>query len=224
MNLKKINFTAIFIKVNKICDNYQPLLQAMGIVVGLYLLYLTYQSVEISNNQLQLALKQDSQKELPIWKFEINDSLSYAQMLPFSPEVKLEMATAYFPKNLFFKNSTIWNIDSPEYKFHLITLKSYLEKMVLANSTYKDSVISLASRNDIPVGIETSYVQYGQLKNAKAIFDIQYTWVRSNEYTADITINGIRFKKYLVRNENLDAELETIVTENYKDFKRPKTD
>jgi hypothetical protein len=216
-------FTMIVPKsLNRFCDNYQPTLQAMGIVVGLYLIYLTYQSVEISNKQLQLALKQESQKVLPIWNFEINDSLSLAKMHSFSQDVKLEIATAHFPKDLFYKSSTTLNIDSPDFNFHLNSVKSYLEELVLANSTYKDSIISLSMRNELPVGIETSYVQYGQLKNTKSIFVIQYTWVRSNEYTAEITINGIRFMKYLAANENLDNELDKIIAKNYSEFKRPK--
>lgn len=208
-------------KLNQFCDNYQPTLQAMGIAVGLYLIYLTYQSVAISNKQLQLALKQESQKVLPIWNFEINDSLSLAKMHSFSQDVKLEIATAHFSKDLFRKTSTVLNIDSPDFNFHLNSVKSYLEELVLANSTYKDSIISLSMRNELPVGIDISYVQYGQLKNTKIIFVIQYAWVRSNEYRAKITINGFRFMKYLTANENLDDELDKIIAENYSEFKRP---
>lgn len=209
-------------KINMFCDNYQPTLQAMGIAVGLYLIYLTYQSVEISNKQLLLALKQESQKALPIWNFEINDSLSVAKMHSFSQDVKLEIATAHFSKDLFYKGSTTLNIDSPDFNFHLNSVKSYLEELVLANSTYKDSITSLSERNELPVGIETSYIQYGQLKTTKTIFVIQYTWVRSNEYTAEIIINGIRFMKYLATTENLDQELDKIIKKNYSGFKRPK--
>jgi hypothetical protein len=216
-------FTKIILKkLNMFCDNYQPTLQAMGIAVGLYLIYLTYQSVEISNKQLLLALKQESQKALPIWNFEINDSLSIAKMHSFSQDVKLEIATAHFSKDLFYKSSTTLNIDSPDFNFHLNSVKSYLEELVLANSTYKDSITSLSERNEFPVGIETSYIQYGQLKTTKTIFVIQYTWVRNNEYTAEILINGIRFMKYLAANETLDEELDMIITENYSEFKRPK--
>lgn len=209
-------------QLNKICNKYQPTLQAIGIVVGLYLIYLTYQSVQISNNQLQLSLKQESQRELPIWNFEINDSLSLAKMRPFTSDVKLEIATAHFSQDLFFKNSTEWNIDAPNFNFHLTVLKSYLEQLVLANSKHNDSIVSIADRNMIPVGIETTYIQYGQVRNANAIFAIQYTWVRSNKYSADITIDGIRFMKYLHSNENLNQELDKIIKENYSGFKKPK--
>ncbi|PBI86090.1 hypothetical protein BSF41_35740 [Flavobacterium sp. ACN2] len=210
-------------KLNKICDNYQPTIQAIGIIVGLYIIYLTYKSVEISNYQLQLSLKQESQKELPIWHFEINDSTSIAKMKPFTEDVKLEIATAYFSEKLFFKKSNKWNIDGPDFNFHMTMLKAYLEKLVLANSTHKDSIVSISDRNMIPVGIEVSYIQYGQVKTANAIFAIQYTWIRNDEYSVDIKIDGIRFMRYLYGNENMIQELDKIIDKEFKTLKKPNT-
>ena len=102
-------FKKVLLQINSFCEKFQPLLQTIGFIFGLYLIYSTYQSMNISNEQLKIAYeelnitkKQEIQKQLPIWQFEVNDTLSIATLSPFSPDVKLEQATAHFSKKLFF--------------------------------------------------------------------------------------------------------------------------
>ena len=202
-------------RINTICDKYQPLLQTSGIIVGLYLIFLTYSSVKISNDQLlisseqlKISQNQEIQKQMPIWQFDVNDSLSFATLSPFSPDVKLEQATAYFSNNQFFDNSKRLKIDQPNFNLNLKQFKSFTEKMVLKNTKYSDSTLSVAMRNDFPVGIEINYVQFGELKSINAIFVIQYTSVRTSEKYVHVKVDGVKFNRYLYKGENLMDELD----------------
>jgi len=211
----------IFGKLNAICKSYEHLLQTLGIVVGLYLIYLTYFSVKISNEQLKISQKQEYQKQLPIWEFDIDDNTKTAKLRPFSTDIKLEQATAYFSDKLFYRKSCNWEIDQPDFLFHLTLFNLYVEQLILANTSYDTSYVSIALRNNFPVGLELTYVQFGELRTVYAIFSIQYTWVRSNESNVKLTLNGIKFTKYIMGNENLEDELNKIVEVAFKGIKRP---
>ncbi|WP_205728624.1 hypothetical protein, partial [Flavobacterium sp. J27] len=94
MNKIIFSLEKIINKINSICEKYQPLLQSAGFILGLYLIYSTYLSINISNEQLKIAYeelnitkKQEIQRQLPIWEFEVNDSLALATLKPFSPDV-----------------------------------------------------------------------------------------------------------------------------------------
>ena len=212
--------------INTSCEKYQPLLQSMGVIVGLYLIYSTYQSInisnkqlEISNEELQIIRKQEVQKQLPIWEFKVNDSLSLATLNPFTPDVKLEQATAFFSEKHFFEKLTIWKIDQPKFNLNLNVFKSYAEYFILKNTKYIDSTLTVGMRNEFPVGIDINYVQFGELKNIKAIFTIQYTSLRTSEKYVKIKIDGIRFNRYIYKGENLMNELDEIIKNNYNGFK-----
>ena len=212
--------------INTSCEKYQPLLQSMGVIVGLYLIYSTYQSInisnkqlEISNEELQIIRKQEVQKQLPIWEFKVNDSLSLATLNPFTPDVKLEQATAFFSEKHFFEKLTIWKIDQPKFNLNLNIFKSYAEYFILKNTKYIDSTLTVGMRNEFPVGIDINYVQFGELKNIKAIFTIQYTSLRTSEKYVKIKIDGIRFNRYIYKGENLMNELDEIIKNNYNGFK-----
>ncbi|VXB58204.1 conserved hypothetical protein [Flavobacterium sp. 9AF] len=226
MNKVISNFKKNVNKINSICDTYQPLLQSIGFMLGLYLIFSTYQSINISNEQLKIAYeelniikKQEIQKQLPIWEFEVNDSLSFAHLKPFSPDVKLEQATAYFSKKLFYNKLTKWKIDQPKFNLNLSAFKSYATKFILENTKYSDSTLSVGMRNDFPIGLEISYVQFGELKNIYAIFTIQYTSVRTSKNYVSIHLDGIRFNRYIYNDENLISELDQIIENNYYGFK-----
>ncbi len=224
---KIVRFVKIFIDyLNSICDKYQPLLQSIGFLFGLYLIYSTYQSINISNEQLKIAYeelniikKQEIQKQLPIWQFNVNDTLSIATLSSFSPDVKLEQATAYFSKKLFFDEQTRWKIDQPKFNLKLKVFKKYAEQFILKNTKYSDSTISVGMRNDFPIGIEINYVQFGELKNIYAIFTIQYTSVRTSKDYVKIHIDGVRFNRYIYKDEELLNELDKIIDNNYYGFK-----
>ncbi len=222
--IKKIAtlFKSIFIKLNLLSEKFQHLIQTVGIVVGLYLIYLTYFSVKISNEQLKISQRQEYQKQLPIWQFDIIDSEAVARLRPFSQEVKLEQATGYFPSKLFFKKSTVWEIDPPNFDLHLTLFKLYMGNLIKENFAYTDSMISLAMRNSFPVGIEFSYVQFGESKSVKAIFAIQYGWIRVSQEDVKIELKGVQFMRYLSQKEILMEELNKIIDENYKEVKIPK--
>ncbi|MEL1253786.1 hypothetical protein AAEO57_08365 [Flavobacterium sp. DGU38] len=222
MNKNKLVLKNLIKDLNSICTSYKPLLETIGIIVGLYLIYLTYVSVEISNEQLKITQKQEYQKQLPIWQFEIDDSLSIAKLKPFSQDVKLEQATGYFPKNLFFKNSNKWEIDQPNFELHLTMFKAYAEQLIERNMVFKDSTVSVAMRNNFPIGIDLNYVQFGELKETQAIFAIQYSWVASSKYDIKIHLDGIKFTKYIYNNENLMDELEKISKDVYPNVKLPE--
>lgn len=208
-------------EINKTCKKYEHLLQTVGIVVGLYLLFLTYKSVDISNEQLKILQKQEVQKQLPIWEFEIDDKEETAKLKSFTQDVKLEEATAYFSEKLFYKKSCVWEIDQPEFKFHLTLFKSYIENLIIKNYTYDPKYISIASRNHFPVGIEIGYVQFGERRQVSAIFSIEYIWTRSSEESVDVNLKGIKFIEYLNSDNTIEKELKTIIDSDMKDIKVP---
>jgi hypothetical protein len=217
-----INFGVIIDKVNSVCKKYEKLFQTVGIIIGLYLLYLTYISVKISNEQLKITQKQDYQKQLPIWSFDINDSASTVKLKPFTQDVKLEEATAYFPEDLFFKKDSKWNIDQPDFTLHLTVFKEYVKQMTLLNSVYQDSTYSISDRNNFPIGIELNYVQNGELRRIYGIFVIQYMRIRMSEYEMKIEIQGIKFIRYILSNEIFSDELNKFAKLGFKDIKLPK--
>jgi hypothetical protein len=213
-------------EINSKCEKYQPLLQTLGVLFGLYLIYSTYLSVNISNEQLRVSNEQlkitrnqEIQKQLPIWQFDIDDSSAIAKLSPFSSDVKLEQATAHFSNKLFFNKLTRWKIDQPNFNLNLKVFKSYAEQFILKNTKYIDSTISVGMRNDFPIGVEIDYVQFGELKNINAIFTIQYTSVRTSESYVKIHIDGIRFNRYIYKGEELMSELDKIISNNNYGFK-----
>ncbi|WP_205728623.1 hypothetical protein, partial [Flavobacterium sp. J27] len=131
----------------------------------------------------------------------------------------LEQATAHFSKKLFFNKLTKWKIDQPKFNLNLDKFKKYASKFIIKNTKYKDSTISVGMRNDFPIGLEISYVQFGELKNIYAIFAIQYTSIRTSKNFANIHIDGIRFNRYIYNDENLMNELDQIIENNYYGFK-----
>ena len=201
--------------INDICKKYQPLIRSLSVFVGLYIIYLTYSTVKISNDQLMISAEQlkisqiqEIQKQLPIWEFDVNDTLSIATLSPFSPDVKLEQATAYFSNKISFNNSNKLKIDPPSFNLNLKDFKSFIKKQVLETTQYSDSTLSVATRLDFPLGIEFNYVQFGELKSKNAIFVIQYTSIRTSEHYVDVKIDGVKFNRYLYEGENFMNELD----------------
>ena len=210
---------SILNKTNSFCKSYQHLIQAIGILVGLYLLFLTYVSINISNEQLRLSKQQEYQKQLPMWQFDIADSLSVARLRPFSQDVKLEEATAYFP-DLYFKKDNEFFIDQPNFELHLTIFKDYVEKLVSAN--YSDSIVSVGIRSHFPIGIKMSYVQFGELRTVEAVFAIHFLWIRFSESSIKIQVQGIKFVKYIIPGEKLMPVLNKFSRDDLRDVKHPK--
>jgi hypothetical protein len=199
----------VFTEANSFCKTYQHLIQAIGIFVGLYLIFLTYQ-------QLQLAKQQEYQKQLPMWEFDIIDSLSTARLRPFSQDIKLEEATAYLPDKYFGKDNRTF-LDQPNFELYLTTFKDTLSKLISAN--YDNS--SLGLRIHFPIGIKISYVQFGEMRTAEAIFAIHFRWWKISDSTT-IELHGIKFVKYISSGEKLMTMLNKFSSEDLRKGKYPE--
>jgi len=198
----------VFTEANSFCKSYQHLIQAIGILVGLYLIFLTYQ-------QLQLAKQQEYQKQLPMWEFDITDSLSIAKLRPFSQDVKLEEATAFLPDKYFKKDNEFY-LDQPNFELYLTMFKDSLGKLISAN--YNN--MSVGIRTHFPIGIKMSYVQFGELRTVEAIFAIHFRWWKFSDSTT-IELHGIKFVKYISRGEKLMHLLNKFSSEDLRNGKYP---
>lgn len=186
----------LIIQLNKICKQYKPLIETIGIVIALLILFLTFRSTSISNKLLKLSQQQEYNKQLPIWDFEIIDSLNLVKLKPYSSDIKIQTATAFFSKKLFGENNK-WPIDQPNHFLYLTMFKynvaEQFKKHVKPNTNY----YQISDRNTMPVGLIINYIQYGQQRVVYVLFGIQYLVLRNGDGEPKITIKGVLFDEYL---------------------------
>ena len=195
-------------KINACLGKNKPLIETIGIIGGVFVLILTLHSTMLTRHSLELALKQDKDNQLPVWDWEINDSLSFVILHSTNPNIKIQMADAYFPKEIF-GNSAEWALNQPDYKLHLNAFKSIIANAIRQKFKYDEDYVIIGDRGFFPLGLEINYIQYGTARNVKGIFAIQFTMIRSEEFPT-IQIDGILFDHYLSSKQNLKETIDKL--------------
>jgi hypothetical protein len=200
--LKRINASVI---------EYQPLIQTAGILAGIVILCLTWWTASVSNRALILSLQQEANKQLPIWDFEVKDSLEIIRLKPFSPDIKIQFANAYFSKKVF--DSLDWPLDPPSFELHLTVFKYDVGQLFRKNFAYSKDHFSILPRGGAPVLMEINYIQYGEARTVYGLFVIQYMIV-DGRYEPKINLQGLIFIGYYDKQgglEKLDEMTDTLI-------------
>lgn len=194
--------------LNEFCKEFQPLFQTIGISSAVVVLLLTLYSTVISRKSLNLLLQQEQNKQIPIWRWNIDDSISTVSLEPHNPDIVIQNADAYFQKELF-EGQQNWSLISPNHVLHLKVFKSVAADLFKKKNEYNPDFNTYSERNSIPFGLEVNYIQYGTVRIIKGIFAIQYDVLRVSKEPV-IRIRGVVFLRYLEPTESLRRELELI--------------
>ncbi|HVS90610.1 MAG TPA: hypothetical protein VHE59_01165 [Mucilaginibacter sp.] len=192
--------------INNFCKTYKPLIETIGILIALVLLVFTFWSTLISRDILRLSQQQEFNKQLPIWDFAVNDTSDIISVKPFSPDVKIQIANAYFPSKIFRQKQ--WPIDPPDFKLYLLMFKFDIAALFKNTFPYDKNVIDIAPRGAAPVLLEINYIQYGESRTVWGLFEIQYLIERSS-LEPKVQLKGMFFLKYCNKQEGLN-ELESL--------------
>lgn len=207
----------INIKINEIntfVKDYQAFIQTIGIIVAVGALWCTSYSTRLSYKALKLATQQEYNKQLPIWSWNIIDSISVVELRPFNPDIKLQIADAIFPINLF-KDDSKWPINQPDFKLHLTMFKYHIAKILREKNSYESDKVYIKDRGFIPFGLKINYIQYGVQREIFGLFSIQFTYIISSG-EPKISIDGIMFNKYLNKHERPEEVVNKLTEDIFK--------
>ncbi|MGL5015067.1 MAG: hypothetical protein ACRC6V_12395 [Bacteroidales bacterium] len=205
---------AILQGVNSGLKTYKPIIDALGVTVGIGMVILTWNTIRITQKSLELSQKQYSDIQVPVWDWDIKDSLSMVTLKSTSANIRVQIAEAYFPKSLF-ERSSISTLSQPDFNFHLSTFREKISDLFRESSRYDSSTPQMLYGNLFPFGLDVNYIQYGESRSVRGIFGIQYTIVQEVD-SPRIIINGIIFQNYIDSNQDLRREVDKLYSDYYE--------
>lgn len=204
MNLKKLN---------DILDEYKTLIETLGIFVAIALLFFTALTTNISQRNLEINQHQFLQQQMPILDFNIDNSNSTIELKPLTSGFVFEQANVIYPQNIF-DGDVNRPVDPPDNKWHVYTLRYFLEKLYLEqHGNLKTGYVEYGTRYAFPVCIELTYTHFGESKRIRGLYWVQFSVVRIEENEPNINFQAVHFIRYLDVNEDIQIELDKKIEE-----------
>lgn len=192
--------------LNNGCKKYKDLVQTIGIITAIVVVFFTWENTIISKKLLEITQRQEDNKEYPILEFHIIDSLSEIKISAINEDIRIQRIRAFFPKNIFNKNDEEWIIEHPDLTLHLTVFK-YRMAEIADKNIHNDFNTIVIGDFMFPVGFEINYIQYGKSKVINGLYVIE-GMVQKNTYSK-ILLKGILFDHYSTEKE-IKIELDTL--------------
>jgi len=163
---------------------------------------------------LKLNEEQENNKILPIFDFEVTgeeDSIPFLKLRPYTNDIKIQKARAYFPDLPFENFVNNWQVVQPDFGLPLFQvhgfLSNYLYKTLNFDSTDNVHEMTFDLDNEVPLGMTIEYIQYGKVKTVYGQFSIQYRYTIEEGEKPHVKFNGAIFKQYLPDLKTLEKSL-----------------
>lgn len=193
-------------RLNYWCKRYKDLIQTIGIITAIVVVFFTWENTIISKKLLKITQEQQDNKEYPILEFHVIDSLDQIRISAINEDIRIQRIRAFFPKNIFNKDDDEWIIEHPALTLYLAVFKYKLAEIAEEN-IYNDSNTVVIGDFGFPVGFEINYIQYGKSKVINGLYVIEGV-VQKNTYSK-ILLKGILFDHYSTEKE-IKIELENL--------------
>lgn len=192
--------------LNNWCKKFKDLVQTIGIITAIVIVFFTWENTIISKKLLEITQRQEDNKEYPILEFHIIDSLSEIKISTINEDIRIQRIRAFFPKIIFNKNDEEWIIEHPDLTLHLTVFKNRMAEIADKN-IHNDFNTIVIGDFMFPVGFEINYIQYGKSKVINGLYVIE-GMVQKNTYSK-ILLKGILFDHYSTEKE-IKIELDTL--------------
>ncbi|MGL5895353.1 MAG: hypothetical protein ACRCZM_12195, partial [Bacteroidales bacterium] len=80
---------AILQGVNSGLKTYKPIIDTLGVTVGIGMVILTCNTIRVTQKSLELSQKQYSDIQVPVWDWDIKDSLSMVTLKSTSANIRV---------------------------------------------------------------------------------------------------------------------------------------
>ena len=197
-----------FKKLNDDLEKYKTLIEIAGIIVAIGLLFFTAWTTNITQKNLELNQHQFLQQQMPILDFNIDNDNNTIELKLLASGFVFQQANVIYPTNIF-DGQISRAVDPPDNKWHIFTLRQFLEKLYLdQNSNFKPEYYEIGNRYGFPVCIEFRYTHLGESKFVRGLYWVQFSVVRVEENEPNITFKAVHFIRYLNQNEDAQFELD----------------
>ncbi|MGL4993933.1 MAG: hypothetical protein ACRC6R_07420 [Bacteroidales bacterium] len=210
----RVNLKKVVERINSVLKNNKPIIDTIGVFVGVGMVLLTWNTIRITQKTLDLSLKQYSDRQVPVWDWETSDTLSMVTLRSTTTEIRVQVAQANFPQPLFESFSSIV-LSQPDFNLNLSLFREKITQLYMNSANYDPSRPTTLYGNLFPFGLEVNYIQYGEARSVRGIFGIQYTIVQEQQIP-HIVINGVIFQNYIDTNQNLTKEVDKLYRDYYE--------
>ena len=197
--MKPANKQNLLTFLNDICFKFKPLIETIGICLGILVLVLTFWNTLISKDLLKLNQQQEENKTLPIWDFEVTytDSIPFLKLRPYTNEIKIQKATSTIADTLVGKFDAEMKLTQPDYLLPISLVLDSITKRLDRNLKADAYVMTFLQDASIPFGLTIEYIQFGKVKTVNGLFALQYRYNKDGLNKTKVEIIGVLFNEYV---------------------------